>query len=77
MSLLGLRYLHQTLWVFKACSIVLNARSMLTLEELNFADEQCDPCVYKLVKCIAVMRCKICNIAVVVAVHKEWYLAMF
>lgn len=55
MSLSGLRYLHQTLWVFKACSIVLNARSMLTLEELNFTDEQCDACVYKLVKYIAMM----------------------
>lgn len=50
---------------------------MLTLEELNFTDEQCGACVYKLVKCIEMMWCKICNIVVIVAVLKERYLAMF
>lgn len=42
----------------KPAIIVLNAHSVLTPEEMNFTVEQCDPCVYKLVKCIAMMRCK-------------------
>jgi len=64
-------------WSLKPARIVLNACSVLTLEELNFTDEQLDPCVYKLVRFIAMVRCKIWNIVVMVAVHKEWYLPMF
>lgn len=50
--------------------IVLNARSVLALEEVNFTVEQRDGRVYKPVKCVAMMRCEICNIVLIVAVRK-------
>lgn len=67
----GLCYLHQALLIFKACSIVLNACSGLTREELNFTGEKSDPCVYTLVKYIAVMLCKFCNAIIIITVQKE------